>query len=583
VRNNYCNIRGIARSRGGTYRVLLGLAAVAYFSAQAPVVPGRAATPAPSSAPVSDSGSAPASAANPPAAAPPAKQPIQHFDIDEFRVEGADLLPQIEVEEAVYPFLGPNRTSADVDKARAALEKTYTDKGYQTVSVSIPQQNVSSRVVVLKVIEGKVGRVRVNNSRYFDLENIKKKAPSLAEGAVPNFNNVTKDIFALNQWPDRKVTPALRAGATPGTVDVDLNVEDKLPFHGTVELNNRQSPNTTPLRDSATVHYDNLWQHGDSASFTYQVAPERRSDSEAFSGSYLARTDVDWVNILAYAVKSKSDVATVGNFNVIGPGEIFGTRAVLSLPYRQNFFHTLSVGMDYKHFDQTVSQVATGFSTPVSYYPVVATYAATFQGEGSLTQLNATVTANLRGLGSDAVQFDEKRFMATAGFIYVRADVAHTHDLPGGAQLYGKVQGQLADQPLVSSEQFSAGGLDTVRGYLESEVLGDKGAAGTIELRSPSLPDFIHANFKDASGKPITVNGIQSWRFFAFADGATVAIFSPLPEQQDQFKLASYGLGTTFKFLDYANGMVALAVPVVTQAYTVAHDPRLLFRVWGEF
>ncbi len=86
---------------------------------------------------------------------------------------------------------------------------------------------------------------------------------------------VTKDIVALNQWPDRKVTPALRAGVTPGTVDVDLNVEDKVPFHASVELNNRQSPNTTPTRITATAHYDNLWQRGDSFSFTYQIAPQR--------------------------------------------------------------------------------------------------------------------------------------------------------------------------------------------------------------------------------------------------------------------------------------------------------------------
>ena len=84
----------------------------------------------------------------------PAKAaPLQHFDIDDFAVDGADKLPEIDLEEAVYPFLGPNRTSDDVEKARAALEKAYHDKGYQTVSVAVPQQNVQSKVVTLKVTE----------------------------------------------------------------------------------------------------------------------------------------------------------------------------------------------------------------------------------------------------------------------------------------------------------------------------------------------------------------------------------------------------------------------------------------------
>src|SRR5262249_4976332 len=51
------------------------------------------------------------------AAAAQPKGPVQHFDIDDFAVQGADSLPQIQIEEAIYPFLGPNKTSEDVEKA----------------------------------------------------------------------------------------------------------------------------------------------------------------------------------------------------------------------------------------------------------------------------------------------------------------------------------------------------------------------------------------------------------------------------------------------------------------------------------
>ncbi len=229
----------------------------------------------------------------------------------------------------------------------------------------MPQQNAQSKVIALQVTELKVGRLRVKNARYFDLDKIKDKATSLKEGVVPNFNDVTKDIVALNQWPDRRVTPALRAGVTPGTVDVDLNVEDTAPIHASAEYNNRQSPNTTATRFTGTVHYDNLWQLGHSLSFTYQVAPERPTDAEVFSGSYLARVPgVDWLNVLVYAVKSSSSVASVGGTNIVGPGEIFGSRAVMTLPARENFYHTLSVGLDYKHFDQTVNIGSDGLLLP---------------------------------------------------------------------------------------------------------------------------------------------------------------------------------------------------------------------------
>lgn len=512
-----------------------------------------------------------------------AKKP--RFEIDEYRIEGSSKLSQIDVEEAVYPFLGPGRTEEDVEKARAALEKLYSSKGYQTVSVSVPQQEVQGGVVVLKVTEMKVGRLRVKNSRYFDLDRIKQTAPSVAEGQVPNFNDVTKDIVALNQWPDRKVTPTLRAGVAPGTVDVDLNVDDTLPLHGSVELNNRQTPNTTPLRTTATVHYDNLWQRGDSATFSYQIAPLRESDAQVFSGSYLARTPVDWLNVLVFGFKSDSDVASVGGQSVIGPGYSVGSRAVITLPGRDNFFHSVSVGADWKYFGEILQQNGvTSFSTPVGYVPAVASYSATWQRDGSQTQFNGSFNAGLRGIGSDPFAFDEKRFKATESFFYFRGDVSDTEEFKQleGAQLFVKAQGQIADQPLVSSEQLALGGFDTVRGYLESETLGDTGVAGTFELRGPNLPSWFATVMQNA-GQPVKLSQINEFRFFAFTDGGVVVTLDPLPGQQPTFYLASYGVGAKLKMLDHVNGMVAFAMPVISETYTTANKPRVLFRVSGEF
>ena len=356
-------------------------------------------------------------------------------------------------------------------------------------------------------------------------------------------------------------------------------------MHASVEVNNRQSPNTSGLRVTSTVHYDDLWQLGHSLSFSYQVAPQRRQDAEVFSGSYLARIpEVDWLSVLFYAVNSKSDVATVGGTNVVGPGQIYGGRAVITLPARDNFFHTLSAGLDYKHFDQTVNLGTNGFSSPVTYYPLVASYSATFQGDKFTTQLNASVTYNTRPVSSSPTDFDNKRFDASPSFAHLNADLSHTQELPQGFQLYGKVQGQVADGPLVSSEQLSVGGLDTVRGYLESEVLGDNGVVGNLEVRSPDIGSMLQKQVKDETGQGAArFTTFNEWRFFAFTDAGTATVLNPLPEQQSTFDLWSYGVGARFKVFDGFNGMIAYSVPMISQAYTPARDPRVNFRIWGEF
>lgn len=492
--------------------------------------------------------------------------------IREYRVKGAKELPPIAVEEAVYPYLGPARTAQDVEGARAALEKAYQDKGYQTVSVDIPPQDVRGGVVYLQVTENKVGRLRVKGSRYFSLDQIKRGAPSLAEGKVPNFNDVARDIVSLNQMNDRRITPTLRPGVEPGTVDVDLEVKDTFPLHGSLELNNRYSANTTPLRLNGAISYTNLWQLGHTVGFSFQIAPQRLDDAVVYSGYYIARIPgVNWFGLMLQGTRQNSNVSTLGGGAVAGNGEILGGRLLFTLPTREipGFYHSLSVGLDYKNFQQDLDIAGATTGTPITYYPFSIDYNAAIASEKSTTEAGVSAVFGFASLGgSDEVEFDNRRFNSDGSFFYVRGNLAHTHDLPLGFQVYGQVQGQLSGEPLVDSEQFAGGGLDTVRGYLESQVLGDNALIGSFELRSPSLPK---------------VWGLDEWRIYGFTEGGSLTINDPLPEQTSRFDLASVGFGSRLRLLKHLNGSVDLGVPLISQTDSPVGDARVTFRVWGDF
>lgn len=494
--------------------------------------------------------------------------------IREYRVSGAQVLPRIEVEKAVYPFMGPGRSEEDVEQARAALEKAYKDKGYQTVEVQVPQQTGRGGVVFLKVVEGKVGRLRVNGSRYFSLAQIKRMAPSLAEGKVVNFNDVTRDIVALNQLPDRRVTPALRAGIEPGTVDIDLEVKDTFPLHGSLELNNRYSANTSELRANGSISYNNLWQLGHSAGLSFQIVPQEPDEAKVISGYYLTRLEkTPWLSFILQGTKQDSNVSTLGGAAVAGRGEIIGARAMITLPPGKDFYHSVSLGLDYKHFDQNVNLGTGQIQSPVSYYPISAAYTASRVGKNSQTEFNAGVTMHVRGTGSSEEQFSNSRFKSDGSFIYIRGDLSHTHEFLGGNQIYGKIQGQLSDQPLLSAEQFSGGGVGTARGYLESEVPGDNALFGTLELRTLNLFKVL----------PWLRDRGNEWRVYAFVDSGLLTIHEPLPAQESRFELASIGVGTHMQLADHYNGSIDLAMPLISQGQTQAHDVRLNFRLWADF
>lgn len=499
-------------------------------------------------------------------------QEITSFYIREYRVEGAHRLKSLEVEEAVYPFLGPARTPDDVEQARLALEKVYHAKGYQTVSVVVPQQDPRRGIIRLEVVESKVGRLRVNGARFFLPSQIKRAAPTLAEGNVPDMTRASKEIVALNRLADRRVTPELRTGVVPGTVDIDLNVEDKLPLHGSLELNNRYSSNTTALRLNGSISYANLFQLGHTGGLNFQLAPENTDDALVFSGYYLARVS-DGVSLMFQGTKQNSDVSTLGGAAVGGRGEILGLRALYDLPSADKFYQNFSLGIDYKHFEEDIVIGKDTISSPIEYYPLSANYGATWLAESGFTEFNTSLNFHLRGVGSGEKDYANKRYNADGSYVFLRSDVAHTHDLAGGSQVFGKIQGQLASQPLVNGEQIAGGGLGTVRGYLEAAALGDNGIFGSVELRSPSLigtPDKAGAR-------------ADEWRFHAFADAGLVGIYDALPSQQKRYGLASAGVGTRFKVRNHYNGSLDVAVPFITQTAASAGEVRVTFRGWADF
>lgn len=454
----------------------------------------------------------------------------QTFDIWELQVEGNTLLERVLVERTVYPFVGPDKTIDDVEAARQALETFYRDAGYATVVVDIPEQEVAQGIVRLKVVEGKVERVRVAGSRYFSLGRIAKGVPALAPGQVPNVPALQAQLQELNQAsPDRTVTPIFRPGRTPGTVEVELRVKDELPIHGDVELNDRNSLNTTKLRASATLRYANLWQREHSASLMFQTAPENTDDVRVAAGTYVWPLG-NGNAFAAYLVDSKSNVASAGDLAVIGNGSIYGTRFIKTLAAADRYFHSATFGLDYKNFEEDIAPLdGPGFNTPISYLNLMTQYRGTLIGPGS--KLSAGLSANfgLRGLGNTEEEFGNKRFKAKPNYIYVGAFGEYTRDFANGMQINAALDGQLADSPLVSNEQYGAGGAESVRGYYESQALGDNGVLGNLELRSPSFAKHVPH--------------LRELRFLAFVDAAKLVVREALPGQVDGYELYSTGVG----------------------------------------
>jgi hemolysin activation/secretion protein len=503
------------------------------------------------------------------------------FEIRGFELTGYSIFPEKKLQETVSPFTGAGRTAADVEKARDALEKLYHQAGYPAVLVNIPEQTVETGVVKLQVIESRIGRVKVSGNRHFTTEKIMRGLPSFHPGEILYLPRVQQEIGRLNRNPDFKVEPVMAPGKEPGTVDVELKVEDRLPLHGSLDLNNRASHDTEDLRLNAMLRYDNLWQREHSISLQYQTAPQEPSQVQAVSGSYVLPAPWERDHLLAlYGIWSDSDTAFGEGFNVVGKGVIFGTRYIVPLPPYKLYAHNITLGLDYKDFKESLgltSALAGSTRTPITYMPFSVSYSASLPDEwGGLTQFSGGVNVSFRDLVSDQREFEMKRFKARANYLYATAGVQRTQTLPWGLGLFIKADGQVADQPLISNEQYTAGGMESVRGYKESEALGDHAIHGTIEL---SFPD------------PLKKMGMGDKRFgkvfqmnpYLFCDYARLTVKDPLPGQDEVVRLGGAGVGVRGSLTRNLEYEVDWAVALNKTDRTDKHDQRVYFTIKALF
>jgi hemolysin activation/secretion protein len=496
----------------------------------------------------------------------------ERFDVYEYRVLNNSVLSELQIDKAVYPFLGPRRSFADVQAARAALERTYRDAGYSTVFVDVPEQSVDSGIVRLKVTEGRLGHLKVSGARYFPARQILKETASLVPGSVPHFPDVQRDLTQVNgATRDRAVTPVLRSGEIPGTVDLELKVRDELPAHGGVEVNDRYTADTTRTRVNVNFSYDNLWRKFHSLSLQYQTAPEQPADARVIAATYVMPFADRGAVLAVYAVDTNSDVATVGTLSVLGRGRIYGARYIQRIGNSPALYQNITFGGDFKDFKEDVRLTADlGLRTPIQYANWSLGYGGTARGARTLTTFNIGVNFGLRGLANGPQEFDDKRLFARPNYFYLRADGQHERSLPLGARLALRIAGQYTTEPLVSNEQFAIGGVESVRGYLESEELGDYGVSASAELRTPSL-------------KLWSERVTQLYGYVFFDAGVVGSIVPPELRQPSRADLSSWGLG--FRFAGFGGLQAAMdwAYPLVPGSHTTARDSRLDFRVRYDF
>lgn len=401
-----------------------------------------------------------------------------------------------------------NEVSGDeISAFREKLLKTLQEAGYIFASVDFPTKPWSQGFFVARVDCGPLGNITVKNEgRYYTQDQIINKLSNRDRRF--NYAAVRNQLADLNNGGDIKVDTTLKPTKRNGRIFVDAEVEydDSLPIHGSIEFSNttsREADSDTRIR--ATLQHVNLTKHDDVLTIGYMTDGDLFDSANAVYGSYMLPLDDKWTLGLFGSWTDSDYKNVVPDSDISGRGYSIGLQVEREI-YADAFKRwTAAFGWRLARtknaltvFGYTLDTSTAVISMP---YLTIGYSSLVYDKYNGRNFATMTITGNRADKygSSDKETYIEEGWGCDGDFFQAKFAAARVQrlfegeDHPGRWTLFARAQATYSDDTVPNSLREYIGGFDTVRGYNESEVGGDNMITATLELRTPLLENFIPA------------------------------------------------------------------------------------------
>jgi hemolysin activation/secretion protein len=461
---------------------------------------------------------------------------VPRFEIKQFRVEGNTLLDAARMEKLLAPFTGKDRDFGTVQEAIDALENAYRRLGYSTVAVALPEQEMESGIVRVKVTENRIGKLTIKGNRYFDEANIRRSLPALRQGETPNLNDLSRSLKQANENPAKKINLQLLNSDKENEVDANIEVKDERPWKAGITFDNTGTSDTGRTRVGALLQHANLLNRDHLVTLQYITAPEKLDKVNIYSAGYqipFYSLGSSLQMIGAYSNVDSGTISAAGaDMNVSGKGTILGIHYNQNLTRIGNYEHKVILSIDYRAYENNVNILGVQIGNNVTVHPVSISYAGMFSMENINAGFYLTGLHNIPGYwdGRDSdVDFEAARTGSSGSYNILRYGANAAYSFGGDWQVRALINGQFTNDRLVPGEQYGIGGATSVRGFQERQFSNDEGYSGSLELYSPDI------------SKLFGVTDFQS-RLLAFYDRGYVSRKTYLPGETS-VQIAGIGPG----------------------------------------
>ena len=463
------------------------------------------------------------------------------FILKEVKITGSTVFKPEVLQSLYQPYLGKKVSFQDLDEITKKIEDQYVLKGYLTTTAFIPEQEIRDGKVELKVVEGVLGKVRVEGNKWFPSRRILRYL-HLRPNQLVNIPNLQKDILRLNQNPDLGITTLLQAGELPGTTDIVLRATDHFPYHIGSGFDNQGTRLTGKHRTSFYLRSSNLTGWFDSLFISNILSADTEGVSAGYSlpvGTHGTKVGLDMTYFNMTLGKE------LRPFHVTGVTQIYTPHISTELYLSEGFQAYTTVGMAIKTVKKKVAgTVTTDDQLRLPYFGFDLTKSDSFGGGGETTFSPQFEFGTSHFLGASTRDNSSASRHGTDGFFF-----SYEHSLNRMQRMfYGSYISlrsffQASPYTLPSSEQCQIGGINSVRGYPEGDYLADIGGNVSTDWMFPAY--FIPQDWKIRGADMPLRQLIEPFGFFDIGLGK---LNKTLVGERDHKFLMGTGGGVQFHF-----------------------------------
>lgn len=398
-------------------------------------------------------------------------------------IQGNKVISSKELETLLAKEIGRNCSMVDIYKLCQKVEEYYGKKGFFLARVYPPPQEIKNGLLILRVLEGEVGQLKVVGNKFYSTKFIKRYFSDMMHQAL-NYDKFIRALILLNENADLAARAIFEKGAKVGEADVIIYVEDKRPLHLYVNGNNYGKWLSTNFRAGGRLDAGSLIAYGDKLSIAEVVG---------FPVSALYFTNVVYtlpcntkgsIFEMAY-LTSRFHVQEMKELDLKGSSDIATIKFTQAVLRNRSLSCNVFSYFDYKQIKNFTLGDTTSFDKlRVLTFGALVDHNSPGNGRDYLTMRTAF---GLPGLldGLDQNSAGCSRPGAHGNFFKLNVDYDRLQKLPYDNFLFFHTSAQWSPDKLTVPEQIYIGGADTVRGFSLATALGDSGYYGNLEFRMP--------------------------------------------------------------------------------------------------